>query len=377
MKRIFVFLSAILFTGCNYFYDHIEFSGETPGLSGNIIIKDGSGNAVYGATIQNGAFHIKEQQLVKPGPGYYELLTPGNDDPFEIYLEPGVYNIETRKPGIVHYPIITTTSKMQNELSAYYTMADSIKHTTHDKMIILVNQMNSRSALLLGPAKYQELLDKVKEAQTQDNLIGSSVIEAFLKRYPQNVVIAHIMAGTGYATDPEKSYKIYEKFSDAAKKSDDGYEIGEKLKHLIKLVPGGTAPELAGTTPDGKTIDLKKLNKKVILVEFWKAGIVIARKNHAEMVNGLLPNLADKGFGIVSVSFDSKRDWWVSAIKDDKMTWPQVNDLKGFESPNVDNWGISDIPMYKVLDGQGRIIANDIPFDNIMFTVTDYLGKHP
>jgi hypothetical protein len=377
MKRIFIFLSVIALTSCNYFYDHIEFNGKTASLTGNVIIKDGSGNAVYGATIQNGSFHIKEQQLVKPGPGYYELLIPGNDDPFEIYLEPGTYNIETRKPGIVHYPIISTTSKIQNELSAYYTLADSIKHATHDKMITLVNRMNSPAALQLPQAKYQELLATVKEAQTRDNLIGTSVIDEYMKRYPQSIVIAHIMANINYATDPEKYYKLYQKFSDAAKKSDDGYEIGEKLKHLVKLIPGGTAPELVGTTPDGKTIDLKKLNKKVILVEFWKAGIVIARKNHKEMVNGLLPNLADKGFGIVSVSFDDKRDWWVSAIKDDKMTWPQVNDLKGFESPNVDNWGISDIPMYKVLDGQGRIIANDIPFDNIMFTVTDYLEKHP
>jgi hypothetical protein len=87
--------------------------------------------------------------------------------------------------------------------------------------------------------------------------------------------------------------------------------------------------------------------------------------------------LAGKSFEIVSVSFDTRRDWWVSGIKDDKMTWPQVNDFKGFDSPNVDNWGTSTIPMYSLVDGDGRIIAHDVPFGNIAFTVKDYLDKHP
>jgi hypothetical protein len=87
--------------------------------------------------------------------------------------------------------------------------------------------------------------------------------------------------------------------------------------------------------------------------------------------------LSDKGFGVISVSLDEKRDWWTSAIKDDKITWPQVSDGKGLDSPNLDNWGITDVPTYCLIDGSGHLIERNIAFDGLAFAVTDYLEKHP
>ena len=54
------------------------------------------------------------------------------------------------------------------------------------------------------------------------------------------------------------------------RKTPEGTEEGDKLGDLVKLMAGATAPPLAGKTLDGKTFDPKSLNKKVILVEFWR-----------------------------------------------------------------------------------------------------------
>lgn len=184
------------------------------------------------------------------------------------------------------------------------------------------------------------------------------------------------MAGVDYQRDPAKYYKIYQTFSQAAKNSDDGVEIGDKLKQLVKLLPGNQMPPLVGTVINGKTADYASQHKKFILIEFWRAAITISRKNHQQLIGGLQQELAKKNCGIISVSLDTKRDWWTGAVQDDKLTWPQINDLKGFDSPNVENWGITDIPLYALLDGQGRLIDRDLPLDNVMFTINDYVAHH-
>ncbi|WP_262886761.1 hypothetical protein [Mucilaginibacter humi] len=41
------------------------------------------------------------------------------------------------------------------------------------------------------------------------------------------------------------------------------------------------------------------------------------------MFKGPPPFMSNKDLGIVSVSFDKKRDWWLGSMRDDKLTWPR------------------------------------------------------
>jgi hypothetical protein len=80
-----------------------------------------------------------------------------------------------------------------------------------------------------------------------------------------------------------------------------------------------------------------------------------------------------KGLGIVSVSFDPDKERWLNYI--DKLNWTQVSDQKSLDSPNATNWGITQLPMYCLIDGQGRIIEWDVQYYKIPLYVNDYL-KH-
>jgi hypothetical protein len=79
--------------------------------------------------------------------------------------------------------------------------------------------------------------------------------------------------------------------------------------------------------------------------------------------------------GIVSVSLDTRQDWWTDAVKQDNLTWPQVCDLKGDDSPNATNWSISTIPTYYLLDGNWKIVVPNIPINRLNFEVNDYINK--
>lgn len=71
-------------------------------------------------------------------------------------------------------------------------------------------------------------------------------------------------------------------------------------------------------------------------------------------------NFKDKNFEVVGVSFDQKKDAWKAAVNQLGMTWPQMSDLKGWQSAAHDVYGINSIPANILLDPEGKIIAIDL-----------------
>jgi hypothetical protein len=375
MKYFFAVLMASLLWGCTKI-EHVEFTGITPGIDDGVFtIKTATDSTIIGENIHGGKFHTTK---VLEHPGYYSMgISKGTESVFfDVYLEDGKYTITTDAANIHKYPQIQSSSKLQNELSAYHHMADSINATIVKTINELTTKVKDPKSSLLPTAAYNALVKKLSDAEHTELKSDVNVLAKFVAQYPDNRIALHIMLSMNYEDDPATYYKIYQKLNDADKNSDDGKELGDGLKHTLKLTPGGLAPAIAGTTPDGKPVDIKAMNKKIVLVEFWRTGSGISRTNHQSMILNPFPGLSDNKLGIISVSLDTKRDWWLTAIKQDRIFWTQVSDLKGDDSPNTENWGIHDIPTYYLLDGSGHIIERDIPFGNIDFSITDYLKHH-
>jgi peroxiredoxin len=178
-----------------------------------------------------------------------------------------------------------------------------------------------------------------------------------------------------YESDPIFYNKIYQKFTPAVKATEDGKEIGDKLSKLVKLVPGHEAPAIEGKLINGKAFDPKSMHKKIFLIDFWRAGNQVARINHAE-IKTMLKDFGKSGFEVISVSMDTKKDWWTTAVDEDKITWTQVSDLKGDDSPNTQNWSVTRLPRYDLVDGNWQMIERDVSFGQVYLDVEQYLKKH-
>jgi hypothetical protein len=378
MKPYFVILSILLLTGC-FKNKNIEFEGKTPGVkNGVFIIKTTGDSTVYGENIKDGVFAVRKQALKYPG--YYTMNITDNDnndkhEPFEVYLEGGKYIIETAPQQLFRYPKITSPSKIQEQLSAFYTLSDKLGTNTS----LEVNQLNNEikdKGNSLSQLAYTQLLNKLSAAETSMATNSVTAFKEFVKQYPNSEVSAHLMSKLSYEDDPASYYAIFKTLTPAAQNSDEGKEIGEKLSHLVKLIAGSKAPAIAGNTPDGKPFDPKIINAKVILIDFWRASDEISRKNHELLAQELGSFKDSKTLAIIGVSMDTKPTWWTTAIKDDHLTWTQVSDLKGDDSPNAANWSITKIPTYYLLDGNWNIIERDVNIDGINLAVNDYLKKH-
>ncbi|MCC8424687.1 TlpA disulfide reductase family protein [Mucilaginibacter sp. UR6-11] len=380
MKYISFLFLLLVFASCKHMQGDIEINGIAKGVTyGNVIIKDQANTNIFRADIEAGKFNIKSYLQYA---GYYKMLyaskaTKGGSREIEVYLEPGTYTIDINQDKINDYPLITSSSETQTQLSAYNNVRDSLRHEARQRAIAINNQMRGvNSDNGVKSMSDLDTLNKLQTAELKANQVDEmNVFNAFMAKYPDNEIAAHLLKALDYQNDPVGYYKLFQKFSPVARNSDDGKQLEVKLKELSKLAPGSPAPAITGTTPDGRELDIKAMKKKIFLLDFWRSSNGSSRDNHQQIITQLL-QLKPKGFDVVSISFDTDKDKWLAAVKSDKMDWTQLSDLKGDDSPNGATWGIKSIPAYFLLDGGGKIIARIADFADVPAAVDEYMKKH-
>ena len=115
--------------------------------------------------------------------------------------------------------------------------------------------------------------------------------------------------------------------------------------------------DLEMADPDGKMHKISELvgEGKWVLVDFWASWCGPCR---SEMPNVLeaYNKYHDKGFEVVGISFDQKKEAWVKAIEQINMPWIQLSDLKGWQCAAAPVYKIDAIPDNILIDPQGKII---------------------
>ena len=132
------------------------------------------------------------------------------------------------------------------------------------------------------------------------------------------------------------------------------------------------AVEISLPDVNGKTVTLSSFKGKYVLVDFWASWCKPCRMENPNVV-AAFKKYGNKNFTILGVSLDKDKTAWQNAIKDDKLTWTQISDLKYWYSQAAKDYGVESIPTNFLIDPQGNVVGRDLHGADLDTKLTELL----
>ncbi|MFM8230649.1 MAG: TlpA family protein disulfide reductase [Chthoniobacterales bacterium] len=202
----------------------------------------------------------------------------------------------------------------------------------------------------------------------------SGAIAKFLETHPDDARAPALKLTEAQALetfDPARARALYE---ETAKNEDK--EISDAAKSGLELMAMRSKPlDLSFTAVDGRKVDLADLHGKVVLVDYWATWCPPCVEEVPALVE-TYEKFKDKGFEIVGVSLDQDKSALEKFTKENKMTWPQFFDGKGWDNELAKRFNIQSVPTMWLLDREGKL-ADASPRSRLEQAVQAALDKKP
>ncbi len=148
-------------------------------------------------------------------------------------------------------------------------------------------------------------------------------------------------------------------------------------KQLPKGAPtiGEIAPNIILTDVNGARKSLYEMRGKVVLLDFWASWCGPCRGENPNVVRAY-QEYKDKGFTVFSVSLDTNKEAWLTAIQKDGLVWPNhVSDLKGWSTEPAKEYSVRGIPMTYLIDKNGYVVATNLRGEALHLKLAELLSK--
>ncbi|MBQ2842864.1 MAG: AhpC/TSA family protein [Alistipes sp.] len=128
---------------------------------------------------------------------------------------------------------------------------------------------------------------------------------------------------------------------------------------------------------EGNAVSLKSVIEnpanKYVLLDFWASwcGPCMAEMPHLKEVYAAYHK---KGFEIVGVTLDHKREMWLGAIEKHQLNWIQLGSMNAWSNPVSEAYGVQGIPSNFLFDcSTGKILAVNLRGEAVMEKIAELL----
>lgn len=291
----------------------------------------------------------------------YKQGDPNNLKGF--FLENGKLSMLIKKDSL--QDALITGTPTQNEYHLFETVTEK---SYNDRMAATAKLYYS--ARDRKDKKSMDSLDKIFDDLDKEQ---KKIITDYTRTHPASTVSAYeINENFRYNPDAGQVENLYGMLNDSIQSGFYGRAVHELLKKARVTAIGQTAPDFSAPDALGKSFSVSSFKGRIVLVDFWASWCGPCRRESPALVKAYRQFHA-KGFDILGVSLDESKEEWEKAVKDDKLDWTQISDLKGSETDAVSLYGIQGIPMNFLLDKDGKIIGKDLRGENLMKKLQEVL----
>ena len=229
--------------------------------------------------------------------------------------------------------------------------------------------------------QYQQSGNRISAMQMKDSLSKADVarktmLESFIRQHPNSDLSLYAMNIYSFVNqeNPEEVNSLLSTLGKELQETDEMIEIKRTAEENKNFIKGAKAPDFTQTDTSGAAITLSSLQGKFVLIDFWASWCKPCRAQNPSMLR-LYQKYKNKGFTILGVSLDAKKEAWLKAIHDDKLEWQHVSDLKFWSNDVAKQYKITSVPQNFLLDPKGVIIGKNLSGDDLDQLLEKELGK--
>jgi len=230
-----------------------------------------------------------------------------------------------------------------------------------------INLKNIQDSKISGSMETDFLVEFSDSVAKMDTMRRQRIeyMKQFAAKNPGSIVAAMVVNNyLIYHLDSEELDTYIEGVDTLNFKSSWIQSIREKADAAKRIAIGQPYVDIRLPAPDGNKIALSDYtdSTKYLLINFWASWSKSCRNENPPLVK-LYKKFQKKGFQIVGVSLDKNKADWVKAIQADSLKWPQMSDLKFWQSEVVKLYKVDSIPYNILLNKDGTILAKGFPSD--------------
>lgn len=178
---------------------------------------------------------------------------------------------------------------------------------------------------------------------------------------PVSLIVLYAIAFPFYFRNPERPlfFTVYSIFNGTLEHQAIDSNKDELVGNYEDVTIGNLAPDFTLQSILGKNISLSDFEGKTVLLTFWASWCPTCRAEN-KYLKEIYPKYKKSGFEILAVSLDRSEANWKKAVEKDGITWNQVSDLKGVDSPVATKYGVYKTPTTFLIDSSGVVIGKDL-----------------
>jgi len=314
-------------------------SGELKGLSGGtvkVFFNKGDSSRTESITASGDSFTWKIN-LDEP---LRVALTVGRNN-YYFFAQPGHIDLTGIKDSTQTY--VLSGSPMQQDADAFNLF---IKDLTEQRDRLNAKFKNATAEEKALIEKERNILKKERYKKTRE----------FIAVHPTSFFSLYLIS---LYREYDEIKPLYGALGQSAKQTVQGQRFAKNLAVLEKNQLGMQMTDFTQSDIKGHPVKFASFKGKYVLVDFWASWCMPCRAENPNVLKAYNA-FKDKGFTVIGISLDDKAANWKKAVRDDKMPWTQLSDLKGWKNDLSVSLGIQAIPSNFLIDPSGKIIAKDL-----------------